>query len=139
MQGMNGDPMVIRTLLLGVAAFLAANGAFMLISPMTWYYSIDSVPLSGPLNEHFVRDIGCAYLAAGCGVLLGFLRREWLVPGAVTALVFIGGHALVHLVEGLVGQAGGLTVADLAGIYGPPLLLAVVLVGRRRWLAMERG
>lgn len=131
--------MVMRSLLIGVAAFLAANGAFMLVSPVTWYYSIDSVPLSGPLNEHFVRDIGCAYLASGCGVLLGVLRREWLVPGAITALVFIGGHALVHLVESLAGQAGGLGVVDMVGIYGPPLVLAAVLLGRRRWSAMERG
>jgi hypothetical protein len=125
--------MAMRSLLIGVAAFLAANGAFMLVSPMTWYYSIDSVPLSGPLNVHFVRDIGCAYLAAACGVVLGVVRREWLVPGAVTALVFIGGHALVHLVEGLAGQADGLGVTDLLGIYGPPLVLIVALfVATRR-------
>jgi hypothetical protein len=121
--------MIVPATLILIAAFLAANGAFMLASPVTWYYSIDSVPLSGPLNVHFVRDIGCAYLAAGVGVLLGALRRDWLVPGGITALVFIGGHALVHVFEALAGDAGGTSWVDLLGIYGPPLLLLAVVAG----------
>ncbi|MDZ7669828.1 MAG: hypothetical protein U5Q16_10540 [Gammaproteobacteria bacterium] len=119
--------MKARLALAVIAAFLAANGAFMLAMPTVWYYSIDSVPLSGPLNIHFVRDIGCAYLAASIGVMCAALRRDWLLPGGLTALVFIGGHALVHAVEALAGQAQGLSAMDLLGIYGPPAgLLAVV-------------
>lgn len=124
--------MMARVTLILMAAFLAANGAFMLAAPMTWYYSIDSVPLSGPLNDHFVRDIGCAYLAAATGVLLGALRRDWLLPGTATALVFVGGHALVHAVEAASGAAGGLGLGDLLGIYGPPLLLVLLLAARPR-------
>ncbi len=111
-----------------LAAFLAANGAFMLASPSAWYYSIDSVPLTGPLNVHFVRDIGCAYLAASAGVMCAAMRRDWLVPGGLTALGFVGGHALVHAVEALAGQAQGLSVVDLLGIYGPPAVLLILMV-----------
>jgi hypothetical protein len=124
--------MMARVTLILVAAFLAANGAFMLTTPMTWYYSIDSVPLTGPLNTHFVRDIGCAYLAAATGVLLGALRPGWLLPGGITALVFVGGHALVHAAEAALGEAHGLGLIDLLGIYGPPLLLVALLTARPR-------
>lgn len=123
--------MKARLTLAVIAAFLAANGAFMLVSPTVWYYSIDSVPLTGPLNDHFVRDIGCGYLAASLGVMCAAMRRDWLLPGGLTALAFIGGHALVHAVEAAAGQAQGLSATDLLGIYGPPAaLLAIILSGR---------
>jgi len=122
--------MKLRVTLAVIAAFLAANGAYMLATPAVWYYSIDSVPLTGPLNVHFVRDIGCAYLAASIGVMCAALRRDWLLPGGLAALGFIGGHALVHAAEALAGQAQGLSAVDLLGIYAPPaVLLAVVLKG----------
>jgi hypothetical protein len=119
--------MTVRVILMALSAFLAANGAFMLAAPMTWYYRIDSVPLSGPLNEHFVRDIGCGFLAAAAGVLLAALRRDWFVPGMLTALVFVGGHALLHVVEALAGAGGGLSLSEQVGIYGPALLLLLLL------------
>lgn len=123
--------MKARLTLAVIAAFLAANGAFMLAAPTVWYYSLDSVPLTGPLNVHFVRDIGCAYLAASFGTMCAAMRRDWLLPGGLTALAFVGGHALVHAVEAVAGQAQGLSATDLLGIYGPPaLLLAIVLIGR---------
>ena len=48
----------------------------MLARPEIWYYSIPGVTGTGPLNLHFIRDIGCAYLVAAAG-LCGWL----LVPG----------------------------------------------------------
>src|SRR5262245_31960655 len=47
------------------ALVLAATGLHMLIDPAGWYGIVPGVPDTGPLNPHFVRDIGCAYLMSG--------------------------------------------------------------------------
>ena len=45
-----------------------ANGLWMLADPVGWYREIPAaVPDFGPLNEHFVRDIGSAFAAQGVG------------------------------------------------------------------------
>ena len=51
-------------MLLGIA--LIVNAFWMLAGPMHWYEEVPAgVPDTGPFNPHFVRDIGCAFLAAG--------------------------------------------------------------------------
>ncbi|MGE0388080.1 MAG: hypothetical protein AB7Q97_25425 [Gammaproteobacteria bacterium] len=117
-----------------LGAVLAGNGLHMLAAPEHWYRAVPGVPGTGPLNVHFVRDIGCAYLAAATGVACAALRREWRVPGLSSALVFVGAHAGVHLWERLGGHgAHGAAFVDHAGIFGPPLLLLALLVaGARR-------
>ena len=43
-----------------------ANGLWMLADPGHWYEHLPAgVPDTGPLNAHFVRDIGCAFLTMG--------------------------------------------------------------------------
>jgi len=44
---------------------LIAIGLTMLAVPDAWYAFVPGVPETGPLNPHFVRDIGAAYLVAG--------------------------------------------------------------------------
>jgi hypothetical protein len=56
----------ILALILG--AGLAAKGLFMLGDPAAWYAAVPGVPMTGPLNPHFVRDIGCAYCVAGAAL-----------------------------------------------------------------------
>ncbi|MDH3727746.1 MAG: hypothetical protein OER77_09455 [Myxococcales bacterium] len=48
------------------AAGNLANGLWMLVNPGHWYIHLPAnVPGSGPLNEHFVRDIGCIFSLIG--------------------------------------------------------------------------
>lgn len=82
-----------------VGALLAGSGVYMLVQPEAWYQSLPSVPHIGPLNVHFVRDIGAAYLASGVGILIGIWRPLWRAPAAIPAFVFIGLHAALHLIE----------------------------------------
>ncbi len=49
--------------LVGLA--MVVNGGVMLVVPATWYALVPGVAGTGPLNAHFVRDIGGAYLVAG--------------------------------------------------------------------------
>ena len=53
------------TVAIGLGLALAANGLLMLLDPAGWYALAPGVPETGPLNLHFVRDIGCAYILAG--------------------------------------------------------------------------
>lgn len=123
-----------RFVLVLVIAVLAGNGIHMLFAPEHWYHSIASVPLTGPFNHHFVRDIGCAYLAAAVGLWLGALRPHWLVPAGLTAFAFLGLHAGIHLWESLLGHTEGAAhtgIVDSVGVYAPPLLVLLVIVFAR--------
>jgi hypothetical protein len=56
----------MRILTLILALLLAANGVAMFVDPPAWYAAVPGVANTGPLNHHFVRDLGVAYFAAGC-------------------------------------------------------------------------
>lgn len=88
---------------------LLANAAWMIASPGTWYARFPAdVPDTGPLNPHFVRDVGMAFATCGAGLLwcAANLRRSYPVHLLVT--LFLAGHALQHAVE----IAGGHLPAD---------------------------
>ena len=56
----------LAQLLLLIAAVTAiANGIFMLVKPLDWYVFVPTVVTTGPPNEHFIRDIGLAYVGSG--------------------------------------------------------------------------
>ena len=48
---------------LGLAAL--ANGVFMLVSPLDWYFAVPGVTTTGPFNQHFLRDIGIIFIRVG--------------------------------------------------------------------------
>ena len=43
----------------------------MLTAPENWYAGVPGVTMAGPINLHFITDIGLAFLASGAGVMLG--------------------------------------------------------------------
>jgi uncharacterized protein YjeT (DUF2065 family) len=79
--------------ILGVLS--AANGLFMLLAPAAWYATLTEVQGTGPLNQHFVRDIGAAYLVAG-GALIWFAIDPRARAAALAGAAFFALHALVH-------------------------------------------
>lgn len=116
-------------LLLGT--MLAANGIAMLALPHTWYTWMPGVPATGPLNLHFVRDIGSAYLVAG--VAFFWLRRDaraW--PAALAGSAFLALHGMVHLGE---AAAGIMDLHHLA-LDAPAVLLLPIFA---LWLAWPRS
>jgi hypothetical protein len=112
-----------------------ANGLWMLADPVHWYLNLPAgVPDFGPLNEHFVRDIGCIYFLMGAFLAVGAFVPRWRVPALAVATLFYVLHAVVHVVDtmrGLVGAEHWLI--DLPGIYLP----AVILVGVT-WMVVKR-
>ncbi|HWX58934.1 hypothetical protein [Bradyrhizobium sp.] len=83
-----------------IAAILAvlntANGLAMLFASSIWWANVPGVPETGPLNLHFVQDVGAAFLVAG----LALAARAWRPiywPAAVAGSGFLAAHALIHL------------------------------------------
>lgn len=121
----------IQALRVTLAAGLAGNGLAMLLAPATWYHAVPGVIYTGPLNTHFVRDIGAAYLCAG----VGLAWRAWCGPVAAPAAwlgaLFLLLHAGVHLAEVLLGICGwGQWLADVPGVTLPALAAAALAHSR---------
>jgi hypothetical protein len=82
-----------------------------------WYAAVPGVTHTGPLNFHFVRDIGSAYLVAG-GALAWLAINPGAWPAVLTAAVFLTLHAVTHLAD----AAGGREtlrqlLIDLPGVF----------------------
>ena len=96
----------------------------MKLFAMTWYVHIPAgVPDTGPLNKHFVHDIGVVFVILGAGAwwCASHLAQSWPVHLGITA--FLVGHALVHVVEisvGLLPESHWLIDAPLT--FGPALV-----------------
>jgi predicted anti-sigma-YlaC factor YlaD len=112
-----------------------ANGFWMLADPAGWYAGLPAaVPDFGPLNEHFVRDIGCVFVLLGIALLWAAFTPSVRVPMLVVVTLFYVLHALVHVYDtarGLVGSDHW--TIDLPGVYLPAvILLALTIVLARR-------
>lgn len=120
----------------GLAVLLlqgAFVGAWALVGPRSFY---DDFPgaghhwtaVTGPYNEHFVTDVGAAYLALTALALLALAwgdLRSCRLAGAAWA-VFSAPHLLFHA-RHLSGLNGFDKVAELSSL-GATLVIAVLLV-----------
>jgi uncharacterized protein YjeT (DUF2065 family) len=99
-----------------------ANGLTMLAVPDAWYVLVPGVPQTGPLNPHFVRDIGTAYLIAGATLVwFAIDRAAW--PAAVAGAAFLAIHALIHLWDAAAGREHAhQLLVDLPTVFLPPVL-----------------
>lgn len=115
-----------------LALGLAANGLLMLAVPMAWYHAVPGVIYTGPLNLHFVRDIGAAYLCAATGLAWRAAEGSRAAPAAMLGALFLLLHAGVHLFETLVGICGWRQwLQDLPGVTVPALLAAMLALPAR--------
>jgi hypothetical protein len=108
------------------------NAVWMLAEPEHWYRNLPArVPDTGPLNLHFVRDIGCAYAAVGIAFCVAAevpgARRGALYVGAL----FYGFHALLHVADILAGRLPAEHwLVDLPGVFAPALVLVALCLPR---------
>ena len=124
------------TIVLGIAALgNLVNGAWMLAAPGHWYVTLPAaVPDFGPLNEHFVRDIGCAFFVQGVALAAAAVVARWRVAACGAVALFYVMHALVHVLDTLRGLVGPEHWRiDLSGVYVPAgiMVLVTYLVARR--------
>lgn len=103
------------------------NGLWMLIGPAHWYYNLPAgVPEYGPLNYHFVRDIGCTFFALGIGLIFAAFYRTCRLPLFTMNTAFNLLHMLVHVHEMVSGRIRlGMFWMDLPAVYIPTVLLFI--------------
>lgn len=120
-----GDPWRWTLGLFALGNFV--NGFWMLADPADWYVRLPAaVPDTGPLNMHFVRDIGSAFTMSGVALLWAAFRPALRVPMLALTAGFYVLHAAVHVCDTLAGRLpAGHWGIDAPGVYVP----AAVLVG----------
>src|SRR5215470_2722954 len=114
------------TIAIGLGLALAANGFLMLVDPAGWYAMVPGVPETGPLNAHFIRDIGAAYLVSSVAIAALALDPR-AGPAALVGALFLTLHALVHVGDHVGDAIAGRMHADhllaeLVGVYAPAAL-----------------
>jgi hypothetical protein len=127
-RGGSGDGWAIVVGLFGAGNL--ANGAWMLASPAHWYVNLPAnVPGSGPLNEHFVRDIGCIFFLLGAALVASVRRPRLRLPAMAAASAYSTAHALVHVFDSMRGLfAAGQWRFDLGPVYFATVLLVAMTV-----------
>ena len=114
-------------------AVTAANALWMLAVPLHWYRDLPAaVPDTGPFNPHFVRDIGCAFLATGVALGWAAFAPRWRPALLPIAAIFLGGHALVHVYDTISGALDHTHWSlDAPGVYLPAALIGYAAVAQR--------
>lgn len=124
---------IALAILLGLGAL--ANGIYMLVSPVGWYFAVPGVTTTGPFNQHFLRDIGIVFLFLGAAFLIGARRPEYRVVLWGGATLWLACHALFHFWEVAVGICGATTLLrDFPAVTFPALLGALLTC----WAVRER-
>src|SRR5207244_13388737 len=99
-----------------------ANGFLMLVDPAGWYAMVPGVPETGPLNAHFVCDIGAAYLVTGAAIAALALDAR-AAPAALAGALFLTLHALVHVADAMaVRTYAEHVLAELASVFAPAVI-----------------
>jgi hypothetical protein len=92
---------IVIATLLGLG--MAANGVFMLVAPLDWYFAVPGVTSTGAFNQHFIRDIGIIFVMTGGAYMVGAFRPNSRLLLWAMATIWYSGHALFHLWEIAVG------------------------------------
>jgi len=111
-----------------MGAVSVGNGLWMLFAAQNWYFTLPAgIEDTGPLNTHFVHDIGLVYLISGIGGLYcaKYLTNCWKVHLGV--MFFTVGHALIHVVEILIGLLPkSHWLIDLPLIFVPAIFMLAI-------------
>jgi hypothetical protein len=135
LAGLAGISMVIRIVLALIGLFYVVNGGYMLAAPEAWYAAIPGVIDTGPMNHHFIQDIGLAYAASGAGLLLGARTRRNAGTLALAGATWPALHAMLHLAGWVMhGIPAEIRVAlnEAIGVMALAVLGAVLAILRAR-------
>lgn len=121
----------MRVLALLLALYHGTNGLVMLLAPSFWYTVVPGVDATGPLNTHFVRDTGLAFLACAAAFAI-FAQSRGSRYILFPALVFLGGHATMHLIGFVHSPRPGLILIESMTVILPGLLPIILIVDAYR-------
>lgn len=127
-----------RLLSLVLALMFSVLAMQMLFQTTDWYQSTPGVPETGPLNVHFVRDIGAAFLMSAAAFTVHALTQTHWHVVAVGA-IFPGIHGTIHAYGLLTGHTHGSAATDFFGVVVPGFLavLLAVLAGRQHLMGRQ--
>jgi hypothetical protein len=107
-------------LLLFLAGTSIGNGLLIVLFPQKWYLCIANPERAAAYSQHFVTDVGTAYLTIGAALAWAALRPAFSFPLIVVALLFSSLHAAHHIYEYLTfGNPTRHVVIELFGIWAP--------------------
>lgn len=113
-------------LFLGVMSLV--NGSWMLFSAETWYeYLPAAIPDTGMFNGHLIRDLGLVYALSGGGFVWSAFQLSRAYPVMIGQAVFYGGHALLHVIDILLGRLPeSHWIEDALGVFLPGILVTAI-------------
>jgi hypothetical protein len=113
-----------RAISILLAITMGGNAVVMLAAGPWWYGAVPGVTETGPFNQHFVKDIGAAYLVVGVAFAWLAARPSATAIGAAqAAAAFLALHALIHVGEAIGNPMGLAHLArDSRGVLLPALL-----------------
>jgi hypothetical protein len=118
----------LRTGLLVAGALNLALAAVLIFAPGTFF---DEFADYGVQNDHYMRDVGTAYVGLGVAMLLAASRPSWRAPILWMAVIWTAAHALNHLWDVDAAHTGWVGPVNLALIALSAVLYA--------WLAVIAG
>src|SRR5437879_1241362 len=95
-------PVLADSVLRPLAVLAASSSALVVRVP--WAYLPASVPDTGPLNVHFVRDIGAAFCTIGIALCVAAPQAQRHRGVILAASIFFVLHALVHVADMVSGR-----------------------------------
>lgn len=99
----------------------------MLAAPGHWFARVPGVLDTGSLNAHFVRDVGCAYLALAVASALAARRPREGFSLLLVVSTFLSLHALLHVWDVATGRLpGSHLLVDAPGILLPAAVAVAV-------------
>lgn len=120
--------MAIKLLYIVLALLSFVNGAWMLISPHSWYADLPAgVPDTGPYNGHFIRDLGLVFLLISTGFIWCAVYPNRCKAVLIVLSVFFTGHAVVHILDLLTNRLPhSHWRTDIPGVFLPAVLLLLL-------------
>ena len=95
---------VLKSIYNILGSICIGNGCWMLASASNWFHTLPIYATdNGPLNTHFVHDLGLVFTLAGIGALWCGYKLKDCIEVHLGITFFISGHALIHIFEILSG------------------------------------
>ena len=128
------------TIILGLSGLgNLLNGVWMLFYPKSWYlYLPGAIPDFGPLNEHFVRDLGCMFIVWGVLLIWSSVDKKIRIPTLIALTLWYGTHAFVHVYDTARGLVKSIHwLIDIPLCYAPAIIFLGMLIALLREQAKE--
>jgi len=122
------SPFILKSFYNFLGAVSIGNGLWMLFFAENWYLNLPAgIEDTGPLNTHFVHDIGLVYCIAGLAAFYCASRINNCKVVHIGLTLFTVGHALIHVIEILIGLLPpSHWVIDFPLLFVPAILILAI-------------